>query len=278
MLATPTEIQACTSLTLEHRQMEQLLTLLKQELSQLSKKNDTMAVQVVMSQIESEMNTHFACEEQVLFPAVSPYHPMVLMEVEHEELVALRTKLLGLLAGEHEKTAETIAWIQEKGQRFISDLLDHMGREDAGIFPTCEQALSQHEKQQIVEEMEAIRVHSLQQPTPAITRPEKTFQSYSIDLLSTPQRALMSHRVFNTTDWEAKHITIRGGESLASHWIPNQALLICLRGAGDFIANQQKQPLMPGGVIVMSPQLQHAIAAESDCDLLFLIQTAKASK
>lgn len=274
MTAAPSERQACNSLTLEHQQMEQLLGLLKQELSQLNSTRNTTPVLALMSQIEQEINTHFACEEQVLFAAVSPYHPMVLMEVEHEELVATSTELLGLLDGEAATTAETITQIQDKGHQFVSDMLDHIGREDAGIFPTCEKALSPSEKEQVIQGMATIRAESRERPTPAITRPDKTFQVYPLDLLSVPQRALMSERVFETGESEAKHLTIRAGDSLTSHWIPQQALLICLRGEGDFVANEQTKPLTPGTTIVMSPQLQHAIVATADCHLLFLIQKA----
>ena len=96
---TASQLQVCESLIREHRQMETMLSQLEQSLSGLSHQgaDPVNAMRAVMAQVVPEMNTHFACEEQVLFPAVSPYHPMVLMEVEHEELMALRQQLLDLL-------------------------------------------------------------------------------------------------------------------------------------------------------------------------------------
>ncbi len=272
MQETQSKIEACTSLTQEHRQMEKLLEKLKQALAELNASHGLDAVKAVMDKIEPEMNTHFACEEQVLFPAVTPYHPMVLMEVEHEELIALRGELLTLLAS-GEQSSEKTFQLQEIGNRFISDMLDHIGREDAGIFPTCERALSDDEKEAVIAGMQEVRQQALQKPTPSITRPERTFQSYQLDLSSEPQRDILSTRIFDDTSIEAKQITVQAGKALAAHWTPKKALLICLRGEGIFTANEEEQSLVPGTIIRMSPQLRHSVSAKTQCDILLLLES-----
>lgn len=271
MQETQNKIEACASLIQEHRQMENLLEKLKKVLNALNAKDEPDSILTVMREIEPEMNTHFACEEQVLFPAVTPYHPMVLMEVEHEELIALRQELLTLLT-DGGQISLNIRQLQEIGNRFISDMLDHIGREDTGIFPACERALSNEEKEAVIVGMEKIRQQARQTPTPSITRPDRTFKVHQLDVSSEPQREIMSKRIFEDASLEAKQITIQAGKSLAAHWTPKWAMLICLRGEGTFTANNEEQNFVPGTIITMSPQLQHSISAKTICDFLLLFR------
>lgn len=81
---------------------------------------------------------------------------MVLMEAEHEELMALRRDLMSVM-GQVTLTDGDISRLQAIGARFINDMLDHIGREDAGIFPTCERALSNDEKRDVIEGMAKLR-------------------------------------------------------------------------------------------------------------------------
>ncbi len=275
MPETQSKLEACASLIREHREMEKMLEAFGQTLAGLNPdaaaNNNLASVRAAMAEITPEMNTHFACEEQVLFRIVSPYHPMVLMEVEHEELMAMREGILELLDLDA-LNAEQITQLQEIGNRFISEMYDHIGREDVGIFPTCERALSDDEKRDVIDGMDEIRRQAKTEATPTPVPPEKTFEYHALDLTSAPQRAIMSQRLFENNGTEAKHITIRGGDALASHWSPKEGILICLQGEGVFTANEQEKPLTPGTVITMSPQLLHGITAKADCHLLLVLR------
>jgi hemerythrin-like domain-containing protein len=150
-------ISVCESLIAEHRQMEKLLLALAQAL----KAEDSGSVRQVLARIKPEMDLHFACEEQALFLAVSPYHSMDLMEAEHEELMALREVILSTagLTTVNSAVLDESAWLTIKttGHRFIEEMLDHIGREDAGIFPACERALTEAEKQTVLGKMASLR-------------------------------------------------------------------------------------------------------------------------
>lgn len=227
------------------------------------------ALRQAMARIIPEMNTHFACEEQALFPAVSPYHPMVLMEAEHEELIALRNALMTLppqCAG----SAEHVLQTREIGNRFISEMLDHIGREDSGIFPTCERSLSEAEKQAVIAGMKQIRAQAEQTPTSDISRPSLTLDVFQPDFTPT-DRPIFARNLLRTPDVELKHLTMKAGEELAAHWSPKQITLVCLQGEGTLIANQQEAPLSPGTSAVMSPRLQHAVQARRDLHLLLVL-------
>ncbi len=271
--STTSQLEVCESLLREHRQMEALLAELEQVVTGLNNSvpEELEGIRAIMTKIEPEMNTHFACEEQVLFPAVSPYHPMVLMEAEHEELIELRQDFLMLL-GQPSPDAEGLAKLQAIGARFISDMLDHIGREDAGIFPTCERALSDNEKQAVIDGMAHLRAQAEKLPTPMISRPERSFEALQVDLISPAQRAVFSERLLDTNDLEIKHLVIQAGQSIPAHWAPKQGTLICLSGTGHFNANALECELKPGTTVVMTPRLLHSIQAETDCHLLMLLR------
>jgi hemerythrin-like domain-containing protein/mannose-6-phosphate isomerase-like protein (cupin superfamily) len=263
--------EVCQSLIREHRHMETLLQDLDVALQRLKPDlpESLNAVRKEMARISPEMNTHFACEERALFPAVSPYHPMVLMEAEHEELITLRNALSTLLAQCPDSTGH-VGQAREVGARFISEMLDHIGREDHGIFPTCERALSETEKQAVIAEMEKIRAEAAQAPTPDISRPSPTLAVFQPDFSPT-DRPIFSRNLLRNPDIELKHLTIKAGEELAAHWSPKQITLICLQGEGLLSANQEEVPLVPGTCAVMSPRLQHGVRARQDLHLLLVL-------
>lgn len=255
-------MQACDSLINEHRQVEVLLEALKAGISQ----EDIPGVRQAMLQLVPEMNTHFACEEQALFPAVSPYHSMVLMEVEHEALIALREDLAEVIA------ASDWSGIRSLGKTFINEMLDHIAREDAGIFPACERSLSETEKLDVVAGMDQIRALALETPTPTIQRSTKTFHVMTLDLNADPTRPVFSERLENP-GLESKHLVIQAGESLPAHWTPKAGTLVCLQGTGEFTANEQSVSLKSGVMIAISPQLTYGLKAETTCHFLLFLST-----
>lgn len=270
---TISKLEVCESLIREHRQMEALLDKLDGLLASLNPEvqDSIESLRALMYRIGAEINTHFACEEKVLFPGVSPYHSMVLMEVEHEALIALRDSLLELLRKDW-FTVVDADQMREIGSRFISEMLDHIGREDVGIFPTCERSLSDDEKQDIMEEMDRIRDRAASTPTPTITRPGRSFDVLKMDLDCQAQRPVFSERLLDDNGLEIKHLIVKGGESLPSHWSPKQMTLVCLKGSGVFTANNQETELKAGVAVVMTPQLLHGVQANTDCHLLLLLR------
>lgn len=270
-LLTSSITTVCDSLLDEHGQMEALLTSLSSLLGTPCERDpqSLMKLNNLMTTIEEAMNTHFACEESALFPAVEPYHSMILMEAEHEDLVALRSELLALLKNP-EPTEKLVAQIKKTGSQFISDMLDHIGRENAGIFPVCERSLSDTEKETVLEGMQHIREAAINTPTPSVKRPERVFFAAKTDLKTPATKPIFSTQLLQLNGLTAKQLIVKAGESLPSHWTAKQGTLVCLQGIGQFIANNETILLDQGTVIAMSPQLTHSIVAESDCHLLLI--------
>jgi|GEM_PF-1437186 len=270
MQNTQSTLSACPSLEQDHDRIETLLKKVENELNAVNPSHHTDALTSTMTDIEAEMNTHFACEEDVLFKAVVPYHPMVLMELEHEMLVGWRDEFIALL--NNDTNAKDIDALQTLGHHFIKEMRDHIVREDKGVFPTCEKALSSAEKEHVISGMEKIRQDARNTPTPSISRPAKSYEAFPLNINSTPERAIMSQRIFEEAGLEVKQITVRAGESLGKHWAPKPAMIVCLRGKGTFSANDTETSVTAGTVINMSAQLCHAFSAESTCDLLLVLQ------
>lgn len=250
--------------------MEKLLVSLEQALSLSS----LDAIREALSLIIPEMDIHFACEEEVLFPAVSPYHPMVLMEAEHEELMALRQTVSDLLC-QSSLSPDELDRLKATSTQFIQHMLDHIGREDAGIFPACEQSLSNAEKHDVIDGMENLRAKAREGQNPVFTRPARTFKVLQVELGCSPDRPLFSERLLDAENLQIKHLVIQAGHSLPAHWSPQQLTVVCLAGQGIFSANDTESKLQPGATIVMTPELTHAIRAETDCHLLLLLQDQK---
>ena len=70
---------------------------------------------------------------------------------------------------------------------------------------------------------------------------------------------------------ETKHLVIRAGDALAAHWSPKRITLVCLSGDGTLSAGEEEVSLAPGTCVVISPRLQHAVQARSDCHLLLFL-------
>ncbi len=257
-------LRACDSLIAEHRQVEGLLDALQSAIAQ----QDISAAQDVMKQLVLETNTHFACEERVLFPAVSAYHSMVLMEVEHELIIDLRNELSQAL------DCPILSWetAREIGQRFIQELLDHIAREDHGIFPICEKSLSDVEKSEVIAGMDALRAEAEHSPIPAIQRPPKSFQVMQADIEAHPPRPIFMSRLSDErTPCEIKQLVILAGQALSPYWSPQAITIVCLKGMGHFEAQDQQQAFRPGTVITLTPQLTHTLSATADSYFLLFL-------
>ncbi|MGE0199493.1 MAG: hemerythrin domain-containing protein [Candidatus Melainabacteria bacterium] len=270
-------LQVCTSLTAEHLEME---TLLQQFETSLNAGDptagsgwDTLAP--LLHTIRNHMNVHFVCEEEALFPAVTPYHPMVLMEVEHEELMALREEMMS-----HFHARQATEFVRT-GRVFIEDLRNHIAREDAGIFPACERALSDTEKQQVVEAMDRIRANAVEVAGRGIRRPEKTWRSFTMDLTAGMDKPIHVLTMAEAPGLQIKHLRLRGGESLAAHWTPQRLVVVCVAGEVVFQvitpqAGDEETVLRPGAGVLLDPQLRHALRAREDSHLLLLQASDKA--
>lgn len=263
----------CQSLSQEHRETEALLNLLHEALFEISKEQSPAAwekARTTLLTLTAEMNTHFLCEEQGLFPLLSKYHPMVLMEVEHEEILALRHELNAALSVNN-LSKEHAGHLFRLGERFIEELRNHIAREDSGIFPMAERDMSAIEKEEALKAMENIRRRASVMPTPEIVRPPKTHYPFHIPLFEPLTKNVMTSLLLEKDDLQIKTLALKAGSKIAKHWAPKQIVLVLLSGEAECSSAETVTTLHPYDGILMDPRLEHALCAKSDCRFLMIL-------
>lgn len=267
--------QVSEPLLQDHRHME---TLFEQFLALLGKGPDAAdGLVTLLATLKRRTDIHMACEERGLFPVLSKYHSMVLMEVEHEDLLRLGKETQAALdalktdAGRWES-------FEEVARRFIREHRDHFAREEAGIFPEAETDLDADEKDIVLAKIAEIREIADQGTLAPVTRPEKSFQEIAADMDTRPERAIHAQTLAEADGCVFKQITLRGGESLARHWTPKKALVWCLDGEAvwtdadpDSTRSGEAVPLQRGKGVLLSPRLLHAVQAKTDSRLLLVL-------
>lgn len=268
-----TALKACETLIREHRQTEELLDRLEESLYQICHQECSQALKDakgLLHQLSLEMNTHFACEEEGLFPVLSKYHPMVLMEVEHDEILTIRAHLASALESYAfpENCTESLYKI---GLRFIEELKNHIAREDSGIFPMAERDLSDFEKAEVIEKMAEIRNHAEVQPTPEIIRPSKTYRIFRMEKEMSFHKAMQTQLLAETDVVQIKTLAIKAGNMMTTHWSPKQIILVCMQGEAQWGTEGASASLKPGDGVLMDPRLTHSLEAKSDSLFLMIL-------
>lgn len=263
----------CRSLTEEHHKVSLRLDALESCLSGFqhesvsSETRDEMAE--ILKLLNQDMEVHFACEEKGLFPVLSMYHPMVLMEVEHEELIDLKNKLDA--AFEKSKISdESNQKVWEVGYLFIKYLREHISREDVGIFPLAEQCLTEPEKQLVISQMQALRRHVETIDSLPLTRSKKQFYPVTITNIHPIEKPVDIQRLLEMPSVTIKQISLGRGKSLDAHWSPKHIFLFCIQGSAEFKAENQLYPLRPGVGLLVEPRLLHELRACEDSQFLLL--------
>lgn len=269
------QLKACESLITEHRQAEMVLDALERYIRNILEAEPIEIamrhkIEHLFNALFAELNTHFACEEEGLFPILSKYHPMVLMEIEHEELMELKQNMVQAFS-QSETDSEQNKAFKNLGLTFIEELRRHIVREDSGIFPMAERDLSVAEKTLVVQKMNEVRQESTIAPTPPIQRPERKAYVVDMDMETPVTRNLNVQKLFDHDGFHVKQMTIQGGQSLPAYWSPYSIFLLCVSGEAQWEGQGQTIDLAPGKGLYMDPQMRHAIYAKTDCRLLMYI-------
>jgi hemerythrin-like domain-containing protein/quercetin dioxygenase-like cupin family protein len=275
-LETTQSLLVCGNLIADHRETEQLMDRLDADLNGIPE--DTLMpsdtrhdILRLLEQLTTGLNTHMACEEEGLFPMLSKHHPMVLMEVEHEENFNLRNQFEAAFWNA-EKNYRENKRLKEIGKTWINEQRNHIAREEHGIFPMAERDLSPDEKQQAIRRMESIRGRAKREPIPSISRPERTFQTVEMDLITQFNRPVMVKTLAQNGPLLIKQFTLKAGECIAAHWSPYQIFLFCHEGEVTWSAGSEEVHLKPGQGVVMDPQFKYSIYADTNCQLLVNMQ------
>ncbi len=264
-----TTLEACESLLTEHRQTESLIAQLETQLQLLQQPSVPEEVYAALDNaakaFTTDLDRHFACEEQCLFPVLSRYAPMVLMELEHENLLDLRSQLISAIG---QCCPEDI---QTAGKSFIKELQDHIGREEFGIFPIAEQRLSLEEKNKVIQSMTDLRGQMSHQPPSLSAKVGRGFEPISLIKPLPEGREVFLEKVAQYENLTLKAMGLLAGHQL-KHWSPQRLYMICLEGKVRFESLEQDRFLLPGEGVIVDPRLEFTLYADETSHLLFLNQ------
>lgn len=225
----------------------------------------------LLQDLEMLTNTHFTCEEYGLFPILKKYHPMVLMEKEHDLMISLREEVRD--AFHHFRDYPlTAPSFKEKVKHFVSEMRRHFKQEQQGIYRIAERDLSPQEKEQVVNTMMELRTKAGSGLIYTIQRAEKHFYPFKSDLSQTFSKPVASHKLLERPDVIIKQISIRAGEPQTEQWAPTRSIAICQRGTVKCYMKGQELTLDPGAGILIEAGLVPSYEAVTNCDLLFIIE------
>jgi hemerythrin-like domain-containing protein/quercetin dioxygenase-like cupin family protein len=256
----------------DHERMGVLAGELKpllREICQRQASSELKKVQEAMHQFVSIMNTHSACEEESVFPALAKHHPLPVLEAEHDEIMLKRAALFsGILSYTFPESCSEQLYNQ--ALEFFNLFERHMRKEEQVIFPLLEKSLSPEEKFLVLTQMEDIQSKARVLPTPEIVRKPAGFIRFAFPIAEPPTQDIQSQSLLKKEDLEVKTLRLKAGASLAMHWSPKQILLLLYAGKANWSSSDTILTLHAGEGILMDPRLQHALEAESDCHLLLI--------
>lgn len=265
---TPSKTSAITNLLLEdHQHMDAKLQVIQSMLHEVCKRQSEGALktlQETMRQLIQEMNTHTACEELALFPALANHHPMPVMEVEHDEMKLMRTALQTSVLN-YSFPEDCTGELYQQGMEFIDQLRAHWVKEENAIFPLAEKSLTPAEKYEVLAKMEDLRATAKVIPTPEIQHAEKQFHTFHLPLNEPISEKISTALLLESDGFQLKSVELQAGASLANHWSTRQVILLLCNGEAKWSSGNHQLPLQVGDGVLMAPKLPHAIEAMTNC-------------
>lgn len=249
-------------LTTGHRETERLLERLKT----LLEADDWDAANSTYQQLAADLLQHYALEEQALFPVLSQYRSMILLTVEHDDLLALQQAFADELTASVANRAPS-PLLFESLQAFQEQLAGHILEEDGQIIPLAEEVLEPEEKlkvKRLFSELSA--AFETRQAT--LFRPQPGFSVSRTYIGQPPDKPVAYQTLYDREHTSIQHIQLRQGQSLARHWAAQHQYLLVLSGAVEFRMDGQACTLEPGMAVTIDSRLPFSLAALSDSHLL----------
>lgn len=118
-------------------------------------------IRSALEMIQTELQTHFVAEEQVVFPRIAAHvggqdvGPVARLLAEHAHIRRLYAEARELLkTWEETGDAHIHELVADKIQQLSASLLNHLGKEDSHLFPMASRLLSQEEKAAVANELQ----------------------------------------------------------------------------------------------------------------------------
>jgi hemerythrin-like domain-containing protein/quercetin dioxygenase-like cupin family protein len=250
----------CEWLLAEHRKTEALLQALREA---VQGKPDFDRARALYDQLARELAMHYALEEKALFPVLSQYRPMILMEVEHEDLLEAQHRLQAAL------TAGAATDLQNACRTFAEKLEAHILEEERGVFPLADEVLEPEEKALVARKLKETAARLAMGDPPPLERTPPQCRVVETTLFEPLEKPLAIELLSRAEQTEVQQIRIRAGQGLKPHWAAQYQQMFVLRGCLRFTGmNGLEQRLAPGTMVELSPRYPFSLEAQTDSVLL----------
>jgi hemerythrin-like domain-containing protein len=261
-------MQCCSLLIAEHRQTELLVAQLRVPLADWNAQPSALAgerVTALYQRLCQDLIRHFALEEQALFAPLSAYRTMILMEVEHDDLLILQATFTTALQESLAQNAPTETLLPAWAA-FEERLLAHIQEEEQGIFPMAERVLDTEGKQRVLRLMNE-RQAALLLTEPVLQRPAPGFQVKTLPDADF-SRPMQYQTLYDREHTQLQRLTLRAGQKQSVHWAGQHQLLCLLRGAVQLWVGETATPLSVGQIATLDSRLAFALESVSDSEIL----------
>lgn len=173
---------------------------------------------------------HYALEEYALFPVISQYRPMVLMTIEHDDLLVMQHRLSDVLQAatpetlDARMTAITGAW-----EAFSKQLMAHMVEEERGIFPLVTEFCEPEEQAMIERKLRELNTQPLQRQLPV---PEGVLTANALHVGPLPHltQAISLNALVDFEHVQVQQVFLKQGQAYKHHWAAEHRTLWVLSG------------------------------------------------
>ncbi len=264
-------ITCCELLIAEHRRTEKLLAAVEAQLLALCERGGCEEGQWLRlcetyEALAHDLYRHFVLEERALFSLLSPYRTMMLMEVEHDDLLALQNHFETLLK-ESLSSRQADMNVLKAFQDFQTRLKGHILEEERGVFPMAEQLLLPDEQvkaQRLYQEVSA----AFDAGEVTLKRVEPTFQVQETGLSASMDRPLGYETLYSREHAEVQHVRIQAGARQNLHWVGPHQFVVVFSGAVELETQKGKFILKSGDTVTLDSRLYFAFHAITDAHLL----------
>jgi hemerythrin-like domain-containing protein len=273
----------CELLIAEHRRTETLLGDLETRLRELGGLNQEDAhngsgwaeTQTLYDTLAQDLHRHYALEEKALFPVLSQYRTMMLMEVEHEDLLVLQQafaeQLAQLSTGQTERSADALDLLLQRFEAFRTRLLAHIVEEERGIFPLANERLEPEEKLKVLRLTNEL-VDAKNLSAYDLIRPEPGFILKKVNLSAPATRPMDYQTLFEREHNTIQTLRLQAGQQQAFHWAGQTQVLVVLQGELRFEAQcadgKKTQMLGVGDTLTIDSRLLFSLSSVTEALLM----------
>ena len=283
-------LNCCELLIEEHRRTEEMLERLEASLLEIltGESPTAQTLQEAQAQYQSlahDLQRHYALEEKALFPVLSQYRSMMLMAVEHDDLLELQSAFAEHLMYLNPAQPQVLADLEPlmpRFQAFKSRLLGHILEEERGVFPLANATLEPEEKVKVLRLLTEL-VETTEPEAYQLARPQPGYVLQRAKPPVAHHPPMAYHTLFAQGHSQVQTLRLQAGQKQALHWAGQTQFILVLSGelgfqtgrllGGQTVAAEDNviERLGPGDTLTLDSRLVYALSAHTEV-LMILVK------